>query len=67
MKFEIFVELDTFCHFLEKKAFIMKLWLGITYSSFPPPSPPLIRYQRDRTKCPLYRAVCFIIEVELYV
>ena len=40
MKFEIFVELDTFCHFLEKKGFIMKLWLGITYSSFPPPPLP---------------------------
>ena len=67
MKFEIFVELDTFCHFLEKKGFIMKLWLGITYSSFPPPlSPPLIRYQRDRTKCLLYywgKVICIKLDV----
>ena len=58
MKVEIFVELETLVTSWKEGVYhIVELYLQ---QLCPPPLPrPLIRHQRDKTKCPLYRAVCF--------
>ena len=58
MKVEFFVELDTLVTSWKEGVYhIVELYLQ---QLCPPPLPrPLIRHQRDKTKCPLYRAVCF--------